>query len=184
MTQDDIKHSLIFLLIGLVLGGVIGFFFGRNSVALDEPGVKIERDTVTLTDTVPEYLPAPKDSGLVRWMVIKVPVERRDTAAKEATAPVMAGDIVHDTIEVELPVTQKHYQTENYQAWVSGYRPNLDSIQVYQKEKLITETITITQKAKKKHWGIGFTGGYGYDFNSKTAAPYVGIGLSYNLITF
>lgn len=179
--MNEIKHSLIFLLVGLVLGGIIGYFFGRNSVSVGKPSVKIERDTVTLHDTIPDYMPAAKDSGLVRWMVLRVPVEKATPAEHVADVGNM---IVRDTIEVEVPVTQKHYETENYQAWVSGYRPNLDSIEVYQREKIITETVTVTQKAKSKHWGIGFTGGYGYDFNTKTGAPFVGVGLSYNIFSF
>lgn len=173
--MNEIKNSLIFLLVGLVLGGVIGFFFGRNSVAVGKPSVKVERDTVIIHDTVPDHTPMPKDSVLVKWMTVRVPMEGpRDTVYKTT----------HDTIEVDLPVIQKHYLTENYQAWVSGYRPALDSIEIYQKERIVTETITVTQQAKKKHWGIGFNGGYGYDFNTKTAAPFFGVGLSYNLITF
>lgn len=174
--MNEIKHSLIFLLVGLVLGCIIGFFLGRNSVAVGKPSVKVERDTVTIHDTVPDYHPVTKDSVLVKWMTVRVPME----------GPRQSRDTVYrtDTVEVELPVTQKHYLTENYQAWVSGYRPALDSIEVYQKERIVTETITVTQQAKKKHWGIGFNGGYGYDFNTKTAAPFFGVGISYNLITF
>lgn len=175
---NDIKHSLIFLLVGLVLGGVIGFFLGRNSVAPGEPKVKIERDTVYVTDTIHSHLPVASDSGLVKWMVVKVPFVKHDTTVS------YIDNIIHDTIEVDLPVTQKRYQTDDYQAWVSGYRPNLDSIEVYKKEKIITETITVTQRAKTKHWGIGFTGGYGYDFTSKTAAPFIGVGLNYNIFSF
>lgn len=171
--MNEIKHSLIFLLVGLVLGCIIGFFLGRNSAAVGKPSVKVERDTVTIHDTVPDHTPMPKDSVLIKWMTVRVPVEGpRDTIFQT------------DTIEVELPVEQKHYLTESYQAWVSGYRPVLDSIEVYQKERIVTETITVTQQAKKKPWGIGFNGGYGYDFNTKTAAPFFGVGISYNLITF
>lgn len=42
---------------------------------------------------------------------------------------------------------------------------------------------TIT-KQKQKKFGIGPQVGYGYNFNGNKFAPYIGIGISYNLITF
>lgn len=181
MDNREFKSYLIAVVVGVLIGLFMSWCTRPKSAV---PSVRVERDTVYRYDTVPEYLPKAKDSSLVRWMVVKVPFERPPQSGDTVYRPTIVTNTVRDTIEVELPLTQKHYQSENYQAWVSGYRPNLDSIEVYQKTNTITETITITQKAKTKHWGIGFTGGYGYDFNSKTAGPYVGVGVSYNLITF
>lgn len=48
---------------------------------------------------------------------------------------------VSDAKEVFLPITQKHYSSsESYDVWVSGYKPNLDSIVTY--PKTIYQTIT------------------------------------------
>lgn len=47
-----------------------------------------------------------------------------------------------DTVAVQVPITSKHYSGKKYDAYVSGYEPSLDSIKVYQKETVITETIT------------------------------------------
>lgn len=184
MDISKFKSHLVATAIGIAVGLLVSWCTRPKPA---EPGVRVERDTVYRYDTVPQYLPSPKDSSLVRWMVVRVPLEKPpQSGGTGGTAEhlIEADNMIHDTVEVELPMMQKHYQSDTYQAWVSGYRPNLDSIEVYQKERTITETITITQKAKSRHWGIGFTGGYGYDFNTKTAAPYVGVGLSYNLITF
>ena len=44
---------------------------------------------------------------------------------------------------VKLPMTQKHYKEDSlYDAWVSGYKPSLDSIRVYGKTetRFVTET--------------------------------------------
>ena len=38
---------------------------------------------------------------------------------------------LHDTTFVEVPITQKYYHEDSlYDAWVSGFLPQLDSIQV------------------------------------------------------
>jgi len=172
---------MIFLAAGLVVGILIGAFGYGLVHAPGEPSVKIERDTVTLTDTVPVHAPVPADSALVRWMVVRIPVDNPLPSPSDDTENLA---VVADTVEVPLAVTQKHYQGEDYQAWVSGYRPSLDSIEVYHKTKTITETITVTQKERTKHWGLGIHGGYGFDFATRKAAPFVGVGLSYNFITF
>jgi hypothetical protein len=50
---------------------------------------------------------------------------------------------VNDTLYVEIPRTQKEYADSSYTAWVSGYKPRLDSIEVYNRtiERTITRTL-------------------------------------------
>ena len=85
-----------------------------------------------------------------------------------------------DSAAVEIPITQKRYDGEDYRAYVSGYEPNLDSIFVFPKTTVIHER---SYKPPNK-WHIGITGGYGYGFKSKQAEPYIGIGITYSLISF
>ena len=40
--------------------------------------------------------------------------------------------MLHDTVLVHLPIEQRQYSDPRYTAWVSGYRPQLDSIRIYQ----------------------------------------------------
>jgi len=176
--MKDLKKNIIFLAAGIVLGCIVGGLTIKSVYDKPVADVRVERDTVTVHDTIMQYTPKPVSVEKVRTEYRLLPVYRTDTIHDHIT------QTVHDTALVEIPITSKHYKTENYQAWVSGYCPVLDSIEVYQKERIVTETVTVTKKARAKHWGIGFTGGYGYDFNSKTAAPYVGVGVSYNIITF
>lgn len=165
------KSWLITIAVGIILGLVLSWVF-RGKPA--EPSVKIERDTIVMYDTIPSLLPKPKDSVLVKWVTVSLPIERPVYASHPPNDSLRI-----DTIVAELPITQKHYQEENYQAWVSGYMPNLDSIEVYQKTSTITETITITQQERMKHWGLGFTGGCNYKINDKEAEPYAGLEVSY-----
>lgn len=90
-----------------------------------------------------------------------------------------------DTVYVHIPVEQKHYSAPEYDAWVSGYRPSLDSLRIHTQSARITSTIPIPATSKPRRWGIGIQMGYGM-----TAAPrpefhpYIGIGISYNILTF
>ena len=66
---------------------------------------------------------------------------------------------------------------------VSG-RPQLDSIQIYQRTEFITKEIkTVT---KPKRWGLGLQAGYGVSLHNGQVfpAPYVGVGLSYSIINW
>jgi len=73
---------------------------------------------------------------------------------------------LHDTTYVEVPITQKYYHKDSlYDAWVSGFLPQLDSISVYQK----TETIEITRWQVKQppRWSFGITAGPGILYDGK-----------------
>lgn len=91
-----------------------------------------------------------------------------------------------DTIRIGDTVVNREqavYEDSLYRAWVSGYRPRLDSIEVY--PRIVTNTVTndiyhtITVKDKRR-WGLGLQIGYGGTVNR--SSPYIGIGISYNLL--
>lgn len=47
--------------------------------------------------------------------------------------------------ELIIPISQKYYRSPQYQAWISGYKPSLDSMTIFQP----TTTITIENTAQK-----------------------------------
>ena len=73
---------------------------------------------------------------------------------------------------------QAYYEDSLYRAWVSGYRPRLDSLMVFPKTvyRTVTNDIYHTITPKKKRWGLGLQVGYGYP-----GGWYVGCGISCNL---
>lgn len=95
-------------------------------------------------------------------------------------------DVKHDSVDVILPVIQKEYRDSTYSAWVSGYQDvNLDSIQVYQKNIFtqINNTKYVT-KYKNRPFSLGVQTGVQYNFITKRPEPYIGLGISYNIINF
>ena len=73
---------------------------------------------------------------------------------------------------------QAYYEDSLYRAWVSGYRPRLDSLMIFPKTvyQTVTNDIYHTITPKKKRWGLGLQVGYGYP-----GGWYAGVGFSYNL---
>ena len=114
------KTHLIVFCVGIFLGLCTGFFTGK--AIYDKPlEMGTKRDTVTIHDTIPDYLPMPKDSAHIKYVTRWLP-SKTDTITQWETLT------VHDSVAVEVPITSKHYGNNAYDAWISGYEPFLDSI--------------------------------------------------------
>ena len=132
-----------------------------------EPSVVIERDTVWRDSIIREPLPA-ETIDIGKTVYIKVPVPKY-----------LPGDTVHDSIEVPVPIYQKRYEDSLYTAWVSGYRPNLDSIRLYLPEVQTTVTKTIVKPSPL--FSVGIQAGGGYGVINRKPDIYVGVGAQLNL---
>lgn len=158
-------HFFVFIA-GAILGLLCGFFTGKAIYGqpIEE---SVKRDTVTLWDTIPHYYPKP------------VEVERLRTEYKWLTRVQTNTDTMtlHDSVLVEVPITSKHYNAPEYDAWVSGYEPSLDSIFVYQKETVITEVRTISKPPNK--FELDIVGGIDYNTANQKYTPYAGGELLY-----
>lgn len=119
----------------------------------------------TIVDTITVVTPVAVDSVVTRYKWVNVERVKDTTIVNEVS------EVVFDTIRVRLPIESKHYSTTNYDAWVSGYEPCLDSIKVYNREVIV--------KQKHSRWSVGLQGGVG--MTPKGLQPYVGIGVAYKL---
>lgn len=112
-----------------------------------------------------------------------ITIVRADTIRERI--PHFISETVLDTIFVEkvsenglkLPITQRYYSTDLYQAWVSGYKPSLDSINVFNKvvDRTVAHTITKEVYPKSIDWYLNA----GSMFIDKKAAPYVGLNVKF-----
>ena len=128
-----------------------------------ETETKIERDTVWKDTTI--YEPQPSETiDIGKTVYIKVAVPQPQTQH----------DTVHDSIEVPIPIIQKRYDDSLYTAWVSGFEPKLDSIDL--RLPTITETVTktVVKPSPLITFGVQVGGGYGV-FN-RHPDVYIGVG--------
>lgn len=162
------------------------FYLGRNCqsgcvIPSSEPVVV---DSTTSETTIPDMAPAIRDSVVVRYQYEIIPVtpppEKNDTTQTVNLPPPDTLLITErgDSAEVIIPITQKVYETEDYRAYISGYRATMDSIFIRQR----TNTIRIREPTKTKRFSIGLQVGYG--ITPKGFQPYAGIGVSVNLGSF
>lgn len=166
------KHLIILAAVAL-LCLLCGFFVAKGMYdrPLDE---SVSRDTVTLHDTVPDYHPVPKDSVRLKYVTRWLPMAVHDTIDHF----VEVNNMMHDTVAVQVPITSKHYSGKNYDAYVSGFEPSLDSIFVYNETQLITETITRMKPPNK--WSLSVNAGVDYGTTSQFWQPYASGELTIN----
>ena len=160
------KNAIIAIVaaVGLFLAG---FLTRQCTFKLPEPTIIETRDTLVVTDTMrgTEF--------------VEVYREVRDTMWVDV------GDIVvvHDTTYLPLPREYVTYQDSSYKAVVSGFKPRLEELEMYPQKEIITiqteKTITVS---KKTRFGVGVQAGYG--ITPAGFQPYLGLGISYNLLAF
>ena len=63
--------------------------------------------------------------------------------------------MIHDTVEVEVPIVFSRYRGDNYDIGVSGFRTELEYVKVYPETKIITKGYAM----KTKRWGFGLAVG-------------------------
>lgn len=144
------------------------FFWGRNSAKESHFTGFAERvDTLIVCDTIVQEMPVYITKTQVRTEYMSV----RDTIR------------IQDTLYIPIPIERRVYEDSLYRAEVSGYKPSLDRIEIYQQERIITQVETIRVQDRKR-WGIGVQAGYGVSIanGNPVLSPYIGVGISYDLL--
>ena len=126
----------IILLAILVLGMAIGWLC-RGCFHVDKTPI-VQRDTLVRVDTIREDNPILIKESVIDTMLVVL----RDTIR------------LRDTLFLSLPLEKKIYGNSEYYAEVSGYRPNLDYIEVFPKTRVVTERIVEKRKMNSISAGV------------------------------
>lgn len=145
-------------------------------------------DSIITEEVKPDTAPVPKDSIVLRYQYIEKPLTPPpedgvatpdgSVVSKSITDEVKVEKIGNDSVSISIPITQSCYDTEDYRAYVSGYKARLDSIFITSRQTVVR----IRETTKKKRFSIGIQAGYG--MTPKGFQPYLGIGVSVNLFNF
>lgn len=139
MTENDRKRPKTTLLFvsALLLAVALGFLGGRRSVTQS----LLERvDTLTIRDTLVNYRPVVTEVRTVRVDTVRLAVAHPPDTV-----------VVHDTVEVEVPIVFSRYSGDNYDIGVSGFRTVLEYVKVYPQTKIVTKGYSI----EPRRWGFG-----------------------------
>ena len=127
-------------------------------------------------------------------VVEKIKIEyivKYDTIIKEKPIPInkYIYKTIRDTVFVNnsptiayIPIERKIYQDDDYRAVISGYKPNIDTLQIFRKDSLIYTTIERERTIIRDYsrWTLGVSGGYA--ITNKGFTPFIGVSINYDLI--
>ena len=160
----------IFTGVGIAVAVLIGFLIGQQHPQKSpvEP-IKEKVDTLLIFDTI--TLTKPVFVEKIQLDSIYMPVT--DTLWK------------HDTLYVYLEREQIQWQDSLCRVYASGINPQVDSVTHFVQETIINREISVPVKVKSR-WGLGIQVGYGAGINGKQVylTPYVGVGISYNILSW
>ena len=154
------------VIIGVIaISYLIGLRDGQNR-SVEGSNVKI--DTLYVRDTITQYKPILEERVVLKEMLVPV----TDTLR------------IHDTLYVYLDREQVVWQDSLSRVYASGILPQIDSVQHYITERIVTKEVTIHVK-KPCRWGVGVHAGYGVQLGDQVrTAPYIGVGVSYNILSW
>ena len=139
MTENNRKRpkTTLLFMAALLLAVALGFLGGRRSVTQS----LLERvDTLVIRDTLIDYRPVVTEVRTVRVDTVRLAVAQPPDTV-----------VVHDTVEVEVPIVFSRYHGDNYDIGVSGFRTELEYVKVYPQTKIVTKGYSI----EPKRWGFG-----------------------------
>ena len=161
MKTSDLLLILVFALL-CFCGGykVAKHHFEDTSEMMTDTVYVVRWDTLTIE----------KPTEIVRY------VDRFDTIRLTDESVIVVTIDSTAIIPIECATYKDSTENAKYEAFLSGFRAQLDSIRI---ECMNTETIiTETKTVPGSRWGVGIQAGIGY---SGKFSPYIGIGVQYRL---
>lgn len=184
MTNAEKLLTLFAAVLLIALGIAIGSSRHQKGSPID-PKPKVDTLSVKDSTMISEPLSEPKPETITKILRIPYYVEIQDSTAlsqiDSLLVEIASLERQNDSLFLVMKRVQREYMSPQFHAWVSGYDPKLDSIKLYQTTKVVTKEIPVIKKEKSR-WGMGVQVGYGASKNG--LSPYVGIGVSYDLLSW
>lgn len=154
-------------ILAVLATAAICLFVARRCEDIKEPPQEriVSRvDTLYVRDTLTVYKP----SKVTRTIKDTIRLIVKETQL----------DTMHDTIYVYLPEENIVWQDDRCIVYAHGISPQVDSVTHFNSNMVVAKTVT----SKPKRWGIGVSAGYGLSKDGLT--PYIGLGISYDIVRF
>jgi hypothetical protein len=187
--EKSYKGCGLTILALFILSVVTNVWLIKRGQVEPEPQVVIEHDTLWRDTTINKPVAADSTkTGEIVYIKVPYPVPsgcQSDVRGQDPGSDLpghcpLTSPAAPDSIEVPIPIEQKRYEDSLYTAWVSGFRPALDSIRIYHPEITTTITKTIVQKAPRLSIGPAVGAGVSIDKDHHMGI-YVGFTAQYRL---
>ncbi len=162
MNRYDNVMTILCVILLILVGILIGQKY-RQKMPLEPTEIKV--DTLVIRDTIMQYKPIFVDKIKVDSVLIPV----KDTI------------VIRDSVYIYMDREKITWRDSLCEVYASGIMTSVDSVRHFQEYKYITIETQVPVKVKS-HWGLGINAGYGVGKGGLT--PYVGVGISYNLLSW
>lgn len=127
-------------------------------------------DVQTRTEYIPITIDRPVLTATEPIGHVSIPVSLHQPSSRPQpdTVPTVIVQPGDTTAVVSIPMQQAVYSDSLYTAWVSGYRPRLDSLHLH-----IPHTYTVRSQPQPR-WSIGLSAGPGYGLTTHCVDFFVG----------
>ena len=160
------RYEKVMTILCVILLILIGILIGqkhRQKLPVEPPEIKV--DTLVVRDTIMQYKPIFVDKIKVDSVLIPV----KDTI------------VIRDSVYIYMDREKITWRDSLCEVYASGIMPQVDSVRHFQEYKYITIETQVPVKVKS-HWGLGVNAGYGVGKGGFT--PYIGVGISYNILSW
>lgn len=179
MTTRTILTIAIAVVI-FAIGGVVGCQGHAHFNPAEAVPLIGKSDTITIRDTISVPVPFPVNVQPIGTIAV-TPRKPSDTVkiassvpGGSTTPPKDDTPVLQPSGALDIPIESKTYSTAEFKATITGWRPNLESMEVYPKTTTITQEKIVTRKpllsitagptalydGEKMRAGIGITAGF------------------------
>ena len=135
----------------------------RQKSPIEPPEIKV--DSLIVRDTIVQYKPIFVDKIKVDSVLIPV----KDTI------------VIRDSVYIYMDREKITWRDSLCEVYASGIMPQVDSVRHFREYQYVTIE-TAKPVKEKSHWGLGINAGYGVGQGGLT--PCIGIGVSYNILSW
>ena len=182
--QKAILAGLIAAVVCFLVGSWFGYSWGTTRARKGQEQPADTTSVETQLDTTTTQHPKVDTVTLVKWRTKYLPLPPADPDDEPMDTIDNPYDNPPDSVAVEIPISRYVAEQDSlYRVVAEGYDVDFKEITVYPKTVTICHQLEVP---KPTHWGIGIQAGYGATLQDNTVklAPYIGVGISYNIITW
>ena len=159
---EKVMTILCVILLMFSIGVLMGQKY-RQKTPLEPTEIKV--DTLIVRDTIMQHKPIFVDKIKVDSVLIPV----KDTI------------VIRDSVYIYMDREKITWRDSLCEVYASGIMTQVDSVKYFREYQYVTKETAIPVK-EKSHWGLGINAGYGVGQGGVT--PYIGIGVSYNILSW
>ena len=160
------RYGKVMTILCVILLILVGILIGQNhrqKMPVEQPEIKV--DSLIVRDTIMQYKPIFVDKIKVDSVLIPV----KDTI------------VIRDSVYIYMDREKITWRDSLCEVYASGIMPQVDSVRHFREYQYVTIETQVPGKVKR-HWGLGVNAGYGVGQGGLT--PYIGIGVSYNILSW